>query len=100
MSSADLRQYALIEALRQASDPNLVAAFEDLMTHLQGFMPSWKIIENNGINAILKAHGLAFDDVAYLNVWNGRNERFQSVGRCFGRKLASHCRAAFCPSTG
>ena len=74
ISPDDLRQYKLLKVLMEATDANVVAAFEELITHLGRFMPRWKIIENNGINSILKAHQLSFDEVAYLNVCKWRTK--------------------------
>ena len=72
LSPDDRAQYELLHELREASDTDVEAAFERLMSQLATIMPAWKIFANNGINAVLRAHGIAFDHVAYLNICKWR----------------------------
>jgi hypothetical protein len=74
MSPGDLIQYERLKALQEASDAELISRFEHLVDHLVSFMPAWSIIENTGINAILNAHKISFQDVAYLNVCKWRTK--------------------------
>ena len=87
-SPDDLRQYKLLKFLAEATDANVMGAFEELMTHLGRFMPRWNIIKNNGINAILNAHQLSIDEVAYLNVCKWRTK---SSNLSVGVKAESWC---------
>lgn len=74
ISADDLTQYKLIRALKNASGPTVVIGFEALMAHLAIFMPRWKVIENNGINEILRAQKADFEEIAYLNVCKWRTD--------------------------
>ncbi len=78
ISEGDRRQLAVLTALRESSQRNRLAAFEELNSELSRSMKRWAIYK--AVKRILDSLDMSFSEVAYVNLvkWRTKEERFSS----------------------
>jgi hypothetical protein len=88
----DLQQYAALQALRGCAPAQTLERFQALNALLQGVMPTWKIFEVY-VAPVLGPSGLAFADVAYLNLLKWRTLKSKNLGKLYQLSWLHHTRA-------
>jgi hypothetical protein len=78
VSKDDQKQLALLTALRESSQRNRLAAFEELTSELSRSMKRWAIYQ--AVERILESLDMSFSEVAYINLvkWRTKEERVSS----------------------
>lgn len=92
LSAEDVRQYRVLERLRDAEDGAVRAAFDDLTTALADIMPTWKI-HRNFVAPVLAAAQVDFTQVAYVNLLKWRTRASSGLARLYALSWQHHTRA-------
>jgi hypothetical protein len=88
----DLRQYTVLQNLRDADESLVVPAFDDLTLVLSDIMPRWKIYRNF-VDPILHEAGIAFAEVSYLNLLKWRTKSSSGLARLYQLSWDDHTSA-------
>lgn len=91
LSADDQRQYGALQRLRDADEPSARAAFDELTDVLAAIMPGWKI-HQNFVAPVLRAAGLDFSEVAYVNLLKWRTTASSGLARLYELSWDHHTR--------
>ncbi len=91
LSADDQRQYGALQRLRDADETAALAAFGELTRVLAGIMPGWKI-HQNFVAPVLRAAGLDFSQVAYVNLLKWRTTASSGLARLYELSWHHHTR--------
>jgi hypothetical protein len=91
LSADDQRQYAALQRLRDADEAAALAEFDELTQVLADIMPGWKI-HQNFVAPVLRAAGLDFSDVAYVNLLKWRTTASSGLARLYALSWDHHTR--------
>lgn len=91
LSVDDQRQYSALQRLRDADEAAALAAFDELTQVLAGIMPGWKI-HQNFVAPVLRAAGLDFSQVAYVNLLKWRTTASSGLARLYALSWDHHTR--------
>jgi hypothetical protein len=91
LSADDQRQYGALQRLRDADEQAAGAVFDELMQVLAGIMPGWKI-HQNFVAPVLRAVGLDFSEVAYVNLLKWRTTASSGLARLYALSWDHHTR--------
>ena len=91
LSADDQRQYSAMQRLRDADEAAALAAFDELSQVVAGIMPGWKI-HQNFVAPVLRAAGLDFSQVAYVNLLKWRTTASSGLARLYALSWDHHTR--------
>jgi hypothetical protein len=91
LSADDQRQYAALARLRDADEGAALAAFDELTQVLADIMPGWKI-HQNFVAPVLRAAGVDFSQVAYVNLLKWRTTASSGLARLYAISWDHHTR--------
>jgi hypothetical protein len=87
----DVRQYDVLNRLRDDGTDSMVPTFYELMTVLGEIMPGWKIYRNF-VAPVLDSAGVSFQKVAYFNLLKWRTESSSGLNRLYDVSWHDHVR--------
>jgi hypothetical protein len=91
LSVDDQRQYGALQRLRDADEGTALAAFDELTQVLADIMPGWKI-HQNFVSPVLRAAGVVFSQVAYVNLLKWRTTASSGLARLYELSWHHHTR--------
>jgi hypothetical protein len=91
LSADDQRQYGALQRLRDADESAARALFDELTQLLADIMPGWRI-HQNFVAPVLRAAGLDFSQVAYVNLLKWRTVSSSGLARLYALSWNHHTR--------
>ena len=89
LSAEDLKQYAVLQLLRDDSDSAAGLHFESLTAVLQEIMPTWTIVQRF-VHPILQQTGIPFSAISYFNLLKWRTSESNRLGDMYKRSWQDH----------
>ena len=87
----DQRQYVALQHLRDTDEAAAETAFDQLTQVLAEIMPGWKI-HHNFVAPVLRAAGVDFSQVAYVNLLKWRTAASSGLARLYALSWDHHTR--------
>jgi hypothetical protein len=91
LSVDDQRQYAALQRLRDGDEDAARAALDELTQVLADIVPGWKI-QQNFVAPVLRAAGLDFSEVGYVNLLKWRTKPDVGLARLYALSWDHHTR--------
>jgi hypothetical protein len=94
LGESDLRQYKMLEELRDSTPTQSASVFKKLCALLSEEMPRWKIYRNF-VAPILEPLSIPFSTVSYLNLLKWRTKSSKKLARLYEISWRDHTLAQF-----
>ncbi len=88
-----------LQRLRDADEAAALAVFDELTQVLADIMPGWKI-HQNFVAPVLRAAGLDFSQVAYVNLLKWRTKASSGLARLYALSLSGRSGYGLAPQVG
>jgi hypothetical protein len=89
LGSEDLKQYKVLQQLRDDPESEALAHFDNLMVVLQEIMPTWTITQRF-VLSILSETAIPFSSISYFNLLKWRTSESHSLRKLYDLSWVDH----------